>query len=128
MATIPVFFTAELLPYHAISGSVVDEAVAAFNNELKGFFSDKGEFVIHEGNQALVGLTYDASVEDPNVPVVIATLVAGFRGVDAEASLALAKTFSSKQFPQVTASLDSASIATHPTGDSNEQSASGAAL
>lgn len=128
MATIPVFFTAELLPYHAISGSVVDEAVAAFNNELKGFFSDKGEFVIHEGTQSLVGLTYDASAQDPNVPVVIATLVGGFRGADAESSLSLAKTFSSKQFPQFTASLDSSSIATHPTGESSELPASGAAL
>lgn len=128
MATIPVFFTAELLPYHAISGSVVDEAVAALTNELTAFFSDKADFVIREGNLALVGLTYDASVEDPNVPVVIGTVVAGYRGVDAEGSLALAKTFSSKQFPQVNASLDSSSIATHSTGESSAQPASGAAL
>ncbi|ORB76938.1 hypothetical protein, partial [Mycobacterium timonense] len=112
---IPVFFTAELMPFQDIAGTVVDEALVALGNELKGFFDGKADFVIKDGHESVVGLTYDASATDPNLPVVIGTLVAGFRGVSEQEALTIAQTFSSKNFPRVTASLDQAAIVTHPT-------------
>lgn len=95
---IPVFFTAELMPFQDIAGTVVDEALAALGNELKGFFDGKADFVIKDGHESVVGLTYDASATDPNLPVVIGTLVAGFRGVSEQEALTIAQTFSSKNF------------------------------
>ncbi len=122
---IPVFFTAELVPWDDVRGGVVDEAIEAVGAEIKSFFADKGDFVMGSGTDAVVGLTYDESVEDPSVRVAVATLVGGFRDLaDADAALALAKSFASEQFKHVTASLDESSIVTHPTGESDTAGAS----
>ncbi|MEB3022925.1 MULTISPECIES: hypothetical protein [Mycolicibacter] len=115
---IPVFFTAELLPFGDLRGSAIDDATTALGAELKEFFADKGDFVMGSGSDAVVGMTLDQSVENPDVRVAIASLVGGFRGMDdADAVLALAKSFTSEQFKNVTVSLDESSIANHPTGE-----------
>ncbi|AOS94936.1 MULTISPECIES: hypothetical protein [Mycobacterium avium complex (MAC)] len=113
---IPVFFTAELMPFQDMAGNAVDEAIAALSGELKSFFTDKADFIINEGSGSVVGLTYDASAENPELAVVIATLAAGFRGISEQEALSIAQTFKSATFPHVTASTDQASIVTHPTG------------
>lgn len=124
---IPVFFTAELMPFQDMTGNAVDEAVGALGGELKTFFTGKADFIINEGTGSVVGLTYDASTENPELVVVIATLAGGFRGISEQEALSLAQTFKSTIFAHVTASTDQASIVTHPTGKGDTAGADGAA-
>ena len=123
MTTTPVFFAAEIMPYEALmSGIAADEPIETLHNEIKAFFGEDNGFVIHDGS-SLVGLTYNESATNPELPVVIATLVGGFPDATEQESLDRASTFKSKHFEQVKVFTDPSLIDGHPTGQRESPSA-----
>ncbi len=122
MTTTPVFFAAEIMPYEALmSGTAPDGPIETLHNEIKTFFGEDNGFVIHDGS-SLVGLTYDESAANPELPVVIATLVGGFPAATEQESLDRASAFKSKHFEQVKIFTDPSLIDGHPTGQPESSS------
>jgi len=118
MAT-PVLFTVELFPWNSLKGSLFEDSVREFNEELRKFFDDKVELVDipHDSsNLTETDTVYGTGTEQE--PYVAATVVIGFKGTSVDEAQALADQFTETKFNHVSAEVVRESVTANPAASS----------
>lgn len=103
---IPVLLTVELFPWNDLKGTMFEESIREFNQEVREFFADRVELldVPHDmSNLTGTDTVYGTGTEE--VPYVAATVVIGFKGTTVEEARKVAGDFTTTKFNHVSAEV-----------------------
>ncbi len=92
---IPVLVSAELFPYNELTGTMLPDAVAALNKDLKEFFDGKVEIIntpLDMSNLTGVTTVFGTGLPEQQAFVQV-TVVVGFKGVSLDEAGQLADSF-----------------------------------